>query len=291
MEMYHLIPMVTGLLFTVGALCMKRATTRGLGPWRTTFFSNLVLFLMAAPFWFFGEGVANWQALWMPLFIGVVFFLGQLLWCLAIHKGDVSLLTPLMGTKAVFVAFIVSIWLGERLSPLVWFAAILSAIAILLLRGRSEAERKRLLYSLALGLGCSLCYALGDSAMQAYGSDLGYQTLIAGTFTVVMLCSLLLLPLFKGPISEISRPTWSWLLLGASLWAIQTCMMAYAVGVYGKATEVNIIYSSRGVWGVVLVWIVCHWFGNEEQGLGREVLARRLTGAVLLIVAIFAVMN
>ncbi|MBK1880647.1 EamA family transporter [Pelagicoccus mobilis] len=291
MEAYHVIPLLTGLCFAVGALCIKRATTLGLGPWRTTFFSNLVLFLMAAPFWFFGEPIREWESLGMPLFIGSIFFVGQLLWCLAIHKGDVSLLTPLMGTKAVFVAFVVSIWLGEDLSPLVWVAAVLSAIAVLLLRGRSEAERKRVVYSLVLGLGCSIAYAVGDSAMQAFGSELGYEKLIAGTFSVVMAWSLVLIPLFRGPVSEISRTAWSWLLAGSALWAVQSCLMAYAVGVYGKAAVINVIYSSRGVWGVVLVWVVGHWFSNDEKALGGDVLGRRLIGALLLIVAIVAVMS
>lgn len=291
MEAYHVIPLLTGLLFTVGTLCIKRATTHGIGPWRTTFFSNLVLFLMATPFWFLGEPIGGMEALLMPLLIGTLFFVGQLLWCLAIHKGDVSLLTPLMGTKPVFVAFIVSVWLKESLSAMVWIGAVLSVLAILLMSGRSKVGGKRVLYSVLLGLGCSLSYAAADSAMQAYGSALGYQKMIAGTFSVVMVYSLFLIPRFRGPVSTVSKATWAWLLGGATVWAFQTCLMAYVLSAYGKATVVNVVYSSRGVWAVLLVWAVGHWFANQEQSLGRGVLARRLLGALLLVAAIFAVMS
>ena len=109
--------------------------------------------------------------------------------------------------------------------------------------------------------------------------------------TVVMLLSFLLLPFFSGSVREISRPAWNWLLLGTCLMALQAGMMAYAMTVYGKATVVNVIYSSRGIWGVVLVWVVGHWFSNPERSLGKMILGRRLTGAVMLVLATVLVMG
>lgn len=291
MEAYQVIPLLTALLYTIGALCIKRATTYGVGPWRTTFFSNLVLFLLSFPLWFFGEPIASWQQLLMPVLVGGCFFLGQLFSCLAIHKGDVSVFTPLMGTKSVFVAFIVSIWLHESMSYSVWLGAVLSAIAILLMRGQTSAERSRVAVTVGLALACSLSFAAADAAMQAFGSVLGFEKLTASTFTMVMIYSFALLPRFRGPVSGISRTTWAWLIGGASVMAVQACMMAYALSVYGKATVINVIYSSRGVWGVVLVWAVGHWFSNEEKSLGSSILGRRLLGALLLILAIVAVMS
>ncbi len=291
MQPYHWIPLLNAVIYTVGALCLKRATTHGIGPWRTTFISNLAMFLAAAPLWFFGKPIESASVLLIPLATGVAFFVGQLLTCLAIHKGDVSLLTPLLGTKTVFVAVMVSVWAGEELTLPVWLGAFLSAVAILLMRGGSAADKSKVMLTLGLGVGSALAFAGTDSIMAAFGSELGFHKMVAGTFSAVMLCSFGLVPLFKSNMRSISGATWKWMGLGALLIATQAGLMTFVLSTYGKATVVNVMFSSRGIWSVVLVWWIGHWFSNQEQSLARSVLLRRLVGSLLLVAAIFAVMG
>jgi hypothetical protein len=52
----------------------------------------------------------------------------------------------------------------------------------------------------------------------------------------------------------------------------------------------NIIYSVRGLFSVVVVWAVGHWFTNDEKHLGARVLRLRLTGAALMVAAIALVL-
>ena len=290
MEVYYIIPLANALIFTLGALCLKRSTNDGVGPWRTTFFCNLTLFLVAFPFWFIGDPIESWSQLLMPASISIAFFLGQLLGFLAIHKGDVSLVTPLLGTKPIFVALLASVMLVEQLSITVWIGAVLSTVAIAIMRGRSHAERKRVLPSLGFGLSCSFSYALCDALTQRFGAVLGFEKIMAGTFTFAMVWSLLLLPMFRSPLSSISGKVWSWLTVGAALMAVQATGMAFVLSTYGKATVVNVLYSSRGVWSVVLVWVVGHRFSNQEKMLGGGVMSRRLIGSVTLVAAIVVVM-
>lgn len=291
MQPYLWIPLFNAVIYTVSALCLKRATTHGVGPWRTTFLSNFALFLATFPLWFLGEPLADASALMVPMVIGLTFFVGQLLTCLAIHKGDVSLLTPLLGTKTVFVAVIVSVGLGERLEPSVWLGAILSAVAILLMQGGSVADRRKVVLTIALGVGSALSFAGTDALVSAYGRELGFHKMVAGMFSSVMLCSFGLVPLFKSNFASISSVTWKWMGWGAALMAVQASLMAFVLSTYGKATVVNIMYSSRGIWSVVLVWWIGHWFSNEEQRLGRGVLLRRLLGSLLLLAAILSVVS
>ena len=291
MEIYHVIPLLNAVIYTLGALCIKRATNDGIGPWRTTFFTNLILFLVAVPFWFFGEPIESWTLLWIPAAIGVAFFLGQLFGCLAIHKGDVSLVTPLFGTKTVIVALLASVVFGVAISGTVWVGAVMSAMAILLMRGETHAERARLLPSIYLGLACALFYAFTDVLMQVYGYRIGFHKIMAGTFSFVALWSLVLIPKFSASVSSISKRAWGWLAAGGGLLALQATGMAYVLSVYGKATVVNILYSSRGIWSVVLVWVIGHWFSNYEKKLGRNVMFRRLIGSILLIAAIVLVLK
>lgn len=291
MQPYHWIPLLNAVVYTVAALCLKRATTHGIGPWRTTFISNLALFLAAAPLLFFGEPIQSLDALLLPTAAGAAFFVGQLLTCLAIHRGDVSLLTPLLGTKTVFVALIVSVGFGESLSPMVWLGAVLSAVAILLMRGGSSADRSKVMLTMALGIGSAIGFAGADSLLAAFGGTLGFHKMVAGTFTSVMVFSLFLIPLFRSNMSSITSQTWKWMGLGAVLMAVQAGLMAFVLSTYGKATVVNVMYSSRGIWSVVLVFWVGHWFSNEEQSLARGVLVRRLLGSLLLVAAIFSVIG
>ncbi|MDQ8179720.1 DMT family transporter [Pelagicoccus sp. SDUM812005] len=291
MQPYYWIPLLNALVYTVAALCLKRATTHGVGPWRTTFLSNLAMFLAAFPLWFFGEPIESWKALLLPLVVGGAFFLGQLLTCLAIHRGDVSLLTPLLGTKTVFVAVIVSLGLGESLSVSVWIGAVLSAVAILLMRGGSNADKSKVMLTIVLGVSSALSFAGADSLLAAFGGELGFHKVVAGMFSVVMLCSFGLVPLFKSNFGSVSAATWKWMGAGAALMAVQAGVMAFVLSTYGKATIVNIMYSSRGIWSVALVWWIGHWFSNEERQLGRGVLLRRLLGSVLLLAAILAVVD
>ena len=291
MEIYYIVPLCNALIYTLGALCLKRSTNDGVGPWRTTFFSNLTLFAVALPFWFVGPPLESWTALLVPLGISGAFFAGQLLGCLAIHKGDVSLVTPLMGTKPVFVALVVSVAMGESLTLPVWIGAVLSSVAILLMRGGSVAEKRRVLPSIVLGLLCSFFYALNDALMQRYGGRIGFEQVMAGTFSFVMLWSLLLIPMFRSPMSAISGKAWAWLGAGTGLMACQATAMAWVLSTHGRATVVNVLYSSRGIWSVALVWVVGHWFSNTERDLGGAVLLKRLIGSLLLVAAIVAVVN
>lgn len=292
MQVYQVIPLINAVIYAVGALCIKRATTSGVGPWRTTFVSNLVLFVAAAPLWFFGRPLESFAEYASLFAVGTCFFLGQLFTCLALHKGDVSLHTPLMGTKTVFVALIVWLVFGERLELSVWLGAFLSAVAILLMRSRvSGADRSKVAVTIYLALASAATFAASDALTQHFGASLGFHKVVAGCFSTVMLYSFALVPMFKSPMSGIARSSWNWLLLGTVLMAIQAGLMAYVLTVYGQATVVNVIYSSRGIWSVVLVWVVGHWFSNTEQHLGASVLLRRLFGAALLIAAIVVVVG
>jgi hypothetical protein len=68
--------------------------------------------------------------------------------------------------------------------------------------------------------------------------------------------------------------------------------MAYAIGTFGHATVVNIVYSSRGMWSVVLVWLVGHWFQNTERAeQGHTIMATRFAGSGLILAAIWIVVH
>ena len=75
---------------------------------------------------------------------------------------------------------------------------------------------------------------------------------------------------------------------GALLW-LQCTGMVVAISLGHEVTRTNILYNTRGIWSVVLVWVVGHWFGNVERSAGPAVMTRRLLGAAILLGAVFLV--
>jgi hypothetical protein len=102
-------------------------------------------------------------------------------------------------------------------------------------------------------------------------------------FGTVAVLSVFLVPFFRGGLGGLA---WGWVGGGALLLTVQAAGVAYAIIAYGSATLTNVLYNSRGIWSVVLVWAVGHWFANRENQVGRGIMARRLAGALLLLSAI-----
>ena len=62
--------------------------------------------------------------------------------------------------------------------------------------------------------------------------------------------------------------------------------MGLALGRYGQTPEVNVIYSTRTIFSIGIVWLLGRKIGNIEHTAGRGVLLRRLAGAAVLMGAI-----
>jgi hypothetical protein len=105
-------------------------------------------------------------------------------------------------------------------------------------------------------------------------------------FGSVALYSLALIPSFKKPLGETPKAAMHWLLLGAGLLSVQAAGIAWSIVGGGSAARTNVLYNSRAIWSVVLVWFAGGFFGNTENRAGKEVILRRLAGACCLVVAI-----
>jgi hypothetical protein len=106
-------------------------------------------------------------------------------------------------------------------------------------------------------------------------------------FGTVGTLSLGLLPLIKSPLTQIPARSLAWNLGGGLLLSLQATGIAYSIAEFREVTLTNILYNTRGVWSVLLVWIAGSWFSNNERSVGNRVMARRLFGALLLLSAVF----
>jgi drug/metabolite transporter (DMT)-like permease len=285
------IPLVCGFVYVMGAMCLKQAAAQGSGVWRSTFVANLTMAIGFSPLILLGGTSHPLVDYWQPALTGLLFTIAQLMIYLAISHGDVSVTTPVMGTKSILVAVIASMLFAVKIPASWWWAAGLCAVAVLLLGWNGGTPHRRVGLTIALTTGSATIYAFSDVLTQHWAPAWGPGRFLPIMFGTMGLLSFGFIPFFNGSLRTISRPAWKWLAPGALLLAVNNAAFAFTLAQWHDATAANIVYSSRGLWSVVVVWAFGHWFGNQERHAGRGAMLSRLAGAGLMVAAIVLVVT
>ena len=132
----------------------------------------------------------------------------------------------------------------------------------------------------AAGGGCAALPAV--AAPELAGA---MERLLSDPAELAALAADVVLPRFRAPLSAIDRRAWPWLLAGALLIGVQAVIFVSTIARWGQAATSNVIYSSRGLWTIVLVWLAGGWLASREQAAGR-LLVWRLAGAALMMSAV-----
>lgn len=286
-SIHLLLPLASGFGYVLAVMLIKRSECHGVGLWRTTFVSNLAMAVCFAPFWLLGGAPVEWGDSWRPAVTAVFFFLGQVMTFLAL-AGEISVATPVLGLKIIMVALLSTLLLAGNV-PLVWWAAAgLSTLAIGLLNRpiKGVIQGKDVGRTVVFAAGAALFFALSDVLVQKWAPLMGVGRFLPIMFGFLGLFSFGLIPFFSAPLRMVPRPAWPWLLIGSVVLALQAAGVVWTLATHGDATAANVMYSSRGLWSVAMVWMIGHWFGNTEGKLPPAVLGRRLTGATLMMAAI-----
>jgi drug/metabolite transporter (DMT)-like permease len=223
---------------------------------------------------------------------GALFFAGQIFTLLALSTGEVSVATPVLGVKILLVALLSTVLIGDPIDARLWTAAALSSAAIVLLNFSRPHTHQRVSTTIVLAALGAAAYACFDVLVQTWSPVWGSWVVpIAMAFSAAYSVPLRRFDVRKStPGEQLSPAYMRWLIGGAVCFAAQGLMFITSISVYGQATSANVLYSSRGLWSVVAVWGIGHWFTNREQHLGAPVLAWRLVGASLMIAALMMVL-
>jgi drug/metabolite transporter (DMT)-like permease len=282
-------PLFAAILYVAGALLLKRASDLGADIWRTTRIINYTTAIVAVPLWLLGGTIPSSSLWWQPPAAATLFFAGQIFSLLALNTGDVSVATPVLGIKILLVALFSTVLIGDPIGARLWTAAGLSSVAIALLnidRGHAHARVGRTIVLAALGAASYACF---DVLIQKWSAEWGTGRILPIVMAFGALYSIPLRVFDRSPRPP-TRAYAPWVAAGAASFAIQGLMFITSVSIWRHATSANVLYSSRGLWSVVAVWTVGHWFSNREQHHGAKVLVWRFIGAVLLMSAIVMVL-
>ncbi len=287
--MIHLLlPLLASLLFVGGMIFTKRASLAGIGPLTFLFVTNFSAACLFSFLWLLGGTTPPLSWWWQPVLIAGLYLMGLSFTFLAIQKGDVSIAAPVFGVKVILVALLVTLVDASPLRGEVWIAAALATTGIGLIQWTGEGERHHVWMTLLFATLAAASFATFDVLVQRWAPLWGAGRLLPAIYWTVGLASLLLLPWVQWP--ELKRMAIQKLVFpGAVLVALQAICIVVAVGMFGDAPRVNVVYALRGLWGVVLAWLAARIWGGSEAHLSRSTLLTRLLGATVLTAAVVVV--
>lgn len=287
LPVYLLIPLVSAIIYALGSILVKRALKEGVSMDQTFHITNFMVGIVFLPFLFLETSEIDWSLVWKPIVMGTMFFVGNWLTFVGIKRGDVSLVTPIMGTKVVFVAIGTVVLTGAMPSGPLWFAAILTAIGIFIMGIADMQGHHKIAFTVVIALASACMFGVCDVIVAWWSIGFGAPTFLAvGSITVAVFSAVLWL-FQKRPNLRLtgSQKRWTW--WAALLIGLQAVGMGVALSYFDDATGVNVVYASRGLWTIVLVVVFGAALGNSEVHDTGKAFLWRVVGTVVLTAAIF----
>jgi uncharacterized membrane protein len=287
-----LLPLASALLYAMAALCLKIALGRGLTTWAAMFYSNMVLGLFFLPLLLGGTTGWNPAAAPWAVLAGALFFLGQIGTFRSLQSGDVSIATPALAAKVVFVALLSLAIPGSQPDPDLWLAVVLTMGGMILLHRGPARPASRPLPTLAWALFAAFSFGAADIVVQAGAPAAGFNLFMPVMFGSVALLALpLLWPHVIRPRRRIPAPgARRWMAVGVVLLGLQAVGMGTAIGLFGDATGANVVYGSRGLWSLLLLGLLAQRLGIVDSVFDRRTWFLRLVGSILILAAVALVL-
>ncbi len=262
-------------LYAAGSLQIKRSLNLGVSNCRAIAITNIAMALWTLPLFFLARGDFELGAWFITILAGVALFIGRIFSVKALEIGDLSIVGPLLGMKTLLVAIFSFVTGQAELTLGLWVAAVIATVGVVLIqRGPKQFSKNRLIASYYAG-GASVLFAGCDILVVEARGQLGIGWLSPTLFMTVAL----LVPLLGKhlPPPEGAKKA---VYLGSAIMGFQTSLVIFLIGITGQAVLINIVYSSRALWTVVV---------DRFYGRGEDVAAFfkwRLAGAAMLVTAI-----
>ncbi len=282
----YLLAFLAGAFYSLSALLCKRGLEMGCGTIRSLIFSNVVMALFFIPYPILESSFPNNENIMAGVFLGALFFLSQTACFFALQKGDASMVTPIMGSKSIFVAVFVSIFGLSGLPSIgTWVATILTAIAVALISWKNDGT-KLSTAPICLGLLSASGFGLTDALVPAMAQKLIPLQVLFMMFSTVGILSLLLIPFSEKSLLNLKKEGDRWMILSTIPMGIQAVLMSLAIGFYQVPAEANVFYACRGIWAIIMAIWIGKIIGLKESKTSKVLFYRRLAGAILIVIGI-----
>lgn len=278
--MAALLTSLVAFVYAVGSLLTKRSMTEGANSRRVVAITNIAMALWALPLFFVSRGSFDWGSWLIAIAAGIALFVGRVFAVKALEIGDLSLVGPLLGIKTLLVGLFAFATGQVDMTPQLWLAVTFATSSVILLQKGPEdcknGSRNAIFYAAA----ASVLFALTDILVAEAGTSLGIGWLSPTLFITIAL----LVP-FLGKHPPEPPPARKPLYLGAAIMGFQTSFVILLIGITGNAVLINIIYSTRALWTVLV---------DRYAGSGEAIKSQfftRMIGAILLVTAVCIVLT
>lgn len=283
--------LVCALIYTGASLCLKSAIHRGVTANQVNLGVNVAVALIVQPLWLFDRPEVANAPLWQPLLCGLIFFAGQAFTFAALSRGDVSVATPLLGTKIILVTALNALVFGLPISGKVWVAAVVASISVALIAGGApKHHRPGIVLTVVCSLSAAFLYSLTDVFIQHWGGSFDQPVFLPVMFGLTGLIAVVYYAVRDRGAFAPPRIGLGPLAAGGVLFGLQVSGFFFSLVWTRDATISNIIYTSRSVWSVAAAWAAGELLGLREGETGAFVMIRRLVGALLLFGAILLIL-
>jgi drug/metabolite transporter (DMT)-like permease len=289
-ESHVIILAVNSILGAIGhalsAVFFKKGFLEGAGLARSFAVGNWILAGMFVPLLIWKAPVTDWTLVWQPILLGVLFLLGHLLTFVALRWGEVSLVGPILGGKVVFVAaWSWGLGVGNGSHP-DWLAVSVATLAVFLLGITDVRKKGSIPLTTLLTLASANFFSLCDVLLQLWAKNFGPVAFSSTMFLVVGLLSFAFVLLRRNPNQPTPIKARKWMVAGGVATGFQAMLITLTIGFLGAATEVNILYASRGLWAMILVVTIGPMIGLKPEGSSMKYgWILRVSGACLLFLA------
>jgi len=256
-------------------------------------FIYLFLFLLS------GETTVSWGQSHWTLVYSALLSIGMVIGFTSIKMGDASIISPIMGSKVVFVAIGTYIFSIGVMSQEVIIGVVLCVVSIILLGiefKKTDIEKqdkygKDILLPIMLALIAITFLGFSDLVIQEKAPAMNKLVfLLVGSTTTAAIF------LIKGfatgvRINTAPKSAKKWIWLSGATNGGAGLILGLAIAYYGHATEFNIIMGSRGVLSVIAVALFANALKLKEGQKSTATLIMRLIGSVCILIATVLVLG
>ena len=284
-----LLPVAAAAAYCLSVLFVKASTADGkLSPTSILATTNFLMFLAFLP-----TLLCNWQSinphlLWQPLLTGIFFAIGNWATFQCSHKGEVSLMTPIMGIKILLVILFLHTIVGGETPKSLIFAGLLCCAAVFIM-GYSKSDttpRGKRLWTYALAAIACISYAMCDVLFQKFTGNFDGMIILSLNNIVLAILSV---PYIKTICRDFRNANNKTLALGtfsAILMTVEAVLMVIAIIGEVGAGLCNILYNTRGIMSVLLI-LAAGRINPSLRELNKASTLRRLTGSAMIMLAVY----
>ena len=280
------LPLLGALLHPILGWCVQSGTKNGV---RLTVIVAVANFLTAILFGLYLRPEGAWALSrkdWWAIANGILFFFGQWFSIQSVKSGDIAVHSSALGIKVVVVA-VFSLMVGLEESSLNLLLGVgLAVSSVYLVAGGSASGWKEHRETVGLTVLACLFFGMNDFLTGWQSREIGparWLMLMMSTSGVISL-GLIIQRRAQLPIL-VERKKIGFVVLGAGLClGTQALLVNLAFSQYGQPTLSNVVYSCRGIFAVLFLWLI----GRKMDPRFRK---KQIAGAILMVAALLLTLS